>query len=405
MLNQKRILGFPPLLILILFFMPWVTLSCSGETDSASGYQLAVEGSLGEGSDVRIPILVIGIAAAGALAIVVFMKPINIKYYTGAGFAAAISYSYLLLRVGSLSQEAREQGARLTLELPVWGIGLAIMGIIGLGIFHRIDESDTVSTESDDAIKEYHRAQQVQQDKMMRSIGFGVLVLLGGVIVLSLLQPMLTELSRRIPIGGQVSGHIKSQYVSDQYTFSATAGELLLVKVTSDDFNPEISVNLGGRDSRESSIFSRGRFGSSLLVLFPTQSDIYTISIFDSNIIDSFPDEGLHHTLELLPATALGEITLPYLGHVRSQIGEINLAYWTVEISEPVWLDVLMQDSLCCIEIETYGPASDPEPFGYISNEYIGNDWNDSIFFPNPGIYTLAVVYTGDHTVTIRTRE
>jgi len=401
MLNQKRILGFPPLLILILFFMPWVTLSCSGETDSASGYQLAVEGSLGEGSDVRIPILVIGIAAAGALAIVVFMKPINIKYYTGAGFAAAISYSYLLLRVGSLSQEAREQGARLTLELPVWGIGLAIMGIIGLGIFHRIDESDTVSTESDDAIKEYHRAQQIQQDKMMRSLGFGVLVLLGGGIVLSLLQPMLTELSRRIPIGGQVSGHIKNEYVSDQYTFSATAGELLLVKATSDDFSPSIAISVGGRSIRDVRSFNEG-FGSSLLVLFPTQSDTYTISIFDANIMDSFPDEGLHHTLELLPATALGEITLPYLGHVRSQIGEINLAYWTVEISEPVWLDIVIKNPYCCIDIEGYNPAYyGSNPFSYTSNEYP----DDSTFISNPGIYTLAVVYTGDHTVSISTHK
>lgn len=120
--------------------------------------------------------------------------------------------------------------------------------------------------------------------------------------------------------------------------------------------------------------------------------------------MDSFPDEGLHHTLELLPATALGEITLPYLGHVRSQIGEINLAYWTVEISEPVWLDILIPDAHCCIYVQGYNPTyygSDPHPRSYASDEYPDN----SAFISEPGIYTFAVVYTGDHTVSISTHK
>jgi len=224
---KKRIFGVPPSLILIFFFLPWITVSCSGQSSSASGYQLAVEGS-GVPGDVRIPILAIGIAAVVALGVAVATNPLSRRFYTGAGLVAGASYLYLLLRFGAFAEEARRQGGTLTLELAVWGVGLAIMSIIGLGALYRPDESKLVSPDPNKAATADSRAQQAQQEKMVQYAIFAVLAVVGGVFLLSLFQSIGADLERR-----QVISNATATYVvaTQQVQSTATANAQFRARV------------------------------------------------------------------------------------------------------------------------------------------------------------------------------
>jgi len=194
--RQKGIFSIPPLLILILFFLPWVAVSCGGTTERVSGYQIAIEDSPIP-VDIRLSVIAIGVAGIVAFGAVLVKRDIHRKVYTGAGLVAGVIYLYLLARFGALSQDATSQGGTLTIEPATWGIGMAIIAIVGLGMAYRFKEPVVVTDEWGNIQQPVNNAQETEQARMIRYAVLGGLALFLGVLALSLVQSIGKDMERQ----------------------------------------------------------------------------------------------------------------------------------------------------------------------------------------------------------------
>jgi hypothetical protein len=128
------------LVVLLFFFLPWVTVSCSEqEVDTLSGFDLAVgtEIDLGVGSEQLDPDFLIFVVPLAALVVLglVFVSVIDVfpSSLAAAGQAAAATVGLLVL--GYKWLDARSDTAEIdfvsfSIEIGVWGVVFGLVAII-----------------------------------------------------------------------------------------------------------------------------------------------------------------------------------------------------------------------------------------------------------------------------------
>lgn len=169
----KLILSAPPVVILICFFLPWITISVARAIDwQASGYNLGLEGRFVLSSEnrqqramisqslleeptykideVRIATIAVGVGALAALGIALY-STISRPGYIIAGLVAGIAQVYVIVRF--LEVTPREEMVRRIVEVSIqpwaWLSVAAAAAIAGLGFFYKPEAATpSVSTRS-----------------------------------------------------------------------------------------------------------------------------------------------------------------------------------------------------------------------------------------------------------------
>lgn len=146
----RRVFGIPPILILIFFLLPWMTVSCSGDgIGTFSGLQLAT-GSVGQDVNESFQsvtgsgfqgdwrVVVVLVAALAALVVVFALRPFNQRLYGMTGVVALVFLLWHFIDISGQAQRlSQENGVSISivLELGWWLTGLMILAIIGLGLY------------------------------------------------------------------------------------------------------------------------------------------------------------------------------------------------------------------------------------------------------------------------------
>jgi hypothetical protein len=152
----RRIFGIPPVLLLIFFFLPWITISCGGERiGTVSGFQLAT-GNLGQdinqnyqsttGSGYQGDWRLIAIAV-GAIAALVLVFLIGGQFQKAFyGIAGAITLGLQLWHYLDISGQITKAGGQsgvgleIIFEIGWWLTGLMSIIIVCLGFFIKSPE-------------------------------------------------------------------------------------------------------------------------------------------------------------------------------------------------------------------------------------------------------------------------
>ena len=155
----KFISATAALVVLLFFFLPWVTVSCSGEeiTD-LSGYELAAgtEVDLGVGTEEVDPDPLV-FAVPGAAVVVIALVLVSVfdlvpSNLAAAGQVAAASIGLLTMAYKWL--DARNDTAGLdfvsySIEIGVWGVVIGFLAIIIGGTLDRFQEAGILTGGSD----------------------------------------------------------------------------------------------------------------------------------------------------------------------------------------------------------------------------------------------------------------
>jgi hypothetical protein len=147
--QNKSVLNIPPILVVILFFFPWLTLSCGGQAvGQFSGFQLA-SGNLGinqtnsayqyngnvnnYNGDAKL--FVIPLAGVVALVALNVSQTFQKRWYMGIGVIGILLQIYYYLDLQGQVRNAANQGAVviITYEIGWWLTVLAFVAIIFLG--------------------------------------------------------------------------------------------------------------------------------------------------------------------------------------------------------------------------------------------------------------------------------
>ncbi len=148
MSQNKSFLNLPPILVVIFFFMPWLTFSCSGQPlGTFSGWQLAT-GNLGinqtssgyqYNGDAKL--FIIPLVGIVALVTVNIGRELPKLWYVGAGIVGILFQVYYYLDIQRQISDASNQGAIITVayEIGWWLTVFALVAIIYLGWQHKPD--------------------------------------------------------------------------------------------------------------------------------------------------------------------------------------------------------------------------------------------------------------------------
>lgn len=155
-MNSKFISGPAAVLILILFFLPWVSVSCNGQTvGELSGYELATGIEAGSGTDLLssegvegdASLLLIPLAAVLALALIglaVYRPPWRAA--TGGGqIALALVGLGVLVWKWSALQNNQEALFEITILPALWGTAVAHLFVLiggGIDLWNRVEAED-----------------------------------------------------------------------------------------------------------------------------------------------------------------------------------------------------------------------------------------------------------------------
>ena len=138
---SKWISGSGVLVVLVFFFLPWVTVSCGNQNFvTVSGYELVVGAEISTGftvekteGDAAVFIIPAAALVAGSLLALALSGTLPTRG-TAAGqiLAAAAGLLIIWLKWSQMSQDVRAQGGDVSTEAGFWftivGLGLIILG-------------------------------------------------------------------------------------------------------------------------------------------------------------------------------------------------------------------------------------------------------------------------------------
>jgi hypothetical protein len=141
---RKEILGIPPVIILICFFLPWFTVSCSGGFAgvSVTGYEAAtgnVEGAEDEDTDGDLYLFAAPLAALAGLGLV-FAQRLFREGYIAAGVGGLIVHGVYYLQLQGDIDDARQMSGEIinvSWEIGWWISILAFIAMIVLGMMYQ----------------------------------------------------------------------------------------------------------------------------------------------------------------------------------------------------------------------------------------------------------------------------
>jgi hypothetical protein len=139
--GRKTIFGFPPILILIFFFLPWFTFSCGNDLTTISGYELSVETiqAVSRGDELSSLVffapIIIGVTAVLTLLVVLFSNPLRRFLYVLLGLIMLGAYGWVFIEVNNMLQTSRNRGeeANINIEIGFWVVGAGIVLILVFG--------------------------------------------------------------------------------------------------------------------------------------------------------------------------------------------------------------------------------------------------------------------------------
>ena len=129
-MKGRYISGPAAVFVLLLFFLPWVTIACNGvRLGQFSGYQLAAGGEV-DGDPLLWLIPLMAIIAVALLAVAVQNKQWHERAGWGQVAAAGVGLAVLLWKGIQLSS-AEAPGFELVIEPALWGtlLGLLLVGV------------------------------------------------------------------------------------------------------------------------------------------------------------------------------------------------------------------------------------------------------------------------------------
>ncbi|MBN2302850.1 MAG: hypothetical protein JXQ72_00135 [Anaerolineae bacterium] len=146
--NPKRFLrelvsGPAAIIVIIAFFMPWVTVSCEGYSDTVSGYDLTQsqsEEDVEEEGDIWLWIIPIVAAVVAGVVWARFQRDFDSKQaaliYIGAGIVGLIAQIMEYLDIHSSVEDAREQIGEVidvTYKIGWWLTALGLIAFVVSG--------------------------------------------------------------------------------------------------------------------------------------------------------------------------------------------------------------------------------------------------------------------------------
>lgn len=144
----SRIMGPAAALVLLCFFLPWITVSCAGQpVASLSGMELATGTQLPTGENTSSPqLFLVPIAALVVLSIILMMYQRRITVRVGALGAIIVSLIGLLPIVlefitSRSSNVAGDFGSMITItpQIGLWGVILANLAIVAGAVVDLMD--------------------------------------------------------------------------------------------------------------------------------------------------------------------------------------------------------------------------------------------------------------------------
>jgi len=132
-------------LAILCFFMPWLLVSCGGQTAKVSGWDLAAGTTVGAGfSAQQIPgkpiLFLVLLAAVGviALAYLAYKRGTLMPKMDGYGLIGlgALALLILFISFSGAKEQGAQQGIYVDIEFGLWGAVIGYLGAIVGGVLN-----------------------------------------------------------------------------------------------------------------------------------------------------------------------------------------------------------------------------------------------------------------------------
>ncbi|MBV6396883.1 MAG: hypothetical protein HFACDABA_02485 [Anaerolineales bacterium] len=132
-------------LAILCFFLPWIMVSCGGQTTKVSGWELAAGKTIGQGFYAQQmegkPILFLALLAAFGvlyLAYAAFKRGSLVPTMDGYGLIAlgGLPLLILLIQFSGAKDQAAQQGIYLEYQVGLWGVVIGYIAAIAGGVLN-----------------------------------------------------------------------------------------------------------------------------------------------------------------------------------------------------------------------------------------------------------------------------